>query len=90
MELQYFDGRCDTGLPVPWDPGRVPGNKKPRAVSGRGIKKSHGPVAPAHGFGYSSWIVLKAADRRRDWHPGGGSSVMRHLSELHEPDSFLD
>ena len=42
MELQYLDGPCDTGLPVPWDPGRVPGNKKPRAVSGRGKKKAMG------------------------------------------------
>jgi len=49
-----------------------------------GHKKSHGPVKPAHGFGYSSLIVLRTADRRRDWHPGGSSSVMRHLPELHE------
>jgi hypothetical protein len=33
--------------------------------------------------------VLNAADRRRDWRPGG-SSHMRHLSVLHEPDSILD
>ena len=64
------------------------GKKKPRTVSGRGKKKRHGPVAPARGVGYSSLIVLNAADRRRDWHPGGGSRDMNQAFVL-QLASFL-
>jgi len=66
-----------------------PGIKKPRTVSGRGKKKRHGPVAPAHGVGYSGIIVLIAADRRRDWHPGGGGRAINQAFILQLANSFF-
>ena len=56
--------------------------KSPESFPARGKKKRQGPVAPAHGVGYSGLMALNA-DRRRDWHPGGGSCNMCQFSVLH-------
>jgi len=45
-----------------------------KKVSGSGQKKRRGPVAPAYGVGYSG-LIASNADRRRDWHPGGGRDM---------------
>jgi hypothetical protein len=63
--------------------------KKPRTVSGRGKKKRQGPDSPALGVGYSGLIVLNAADRRRDWHPGGGSCDMCQFFIFHQTDPLF-
>jgi hypothetical protein len=48
-------------------------------------KKRHGPESPAHGVGNSAYYILSAADRRRDWLPGGGGrcSIMDKFFIIH-------
>jgi len=49
-----------------------------RFRSGAKIKR-HGPDSPAHDVGDSFVNILSAADRRRDWLPGGGCNMKKYF-----------